>query len=293
MSSSALRRSARGVIERLFDLSDGEAGHLAHRRAWVTRRTSVETLSELIARLRPLSDERLPLIRLGPDGDGGYLVPDDLEGVGGCFSPGVDRVSGFELDCARRGMDVYLADRSVPGPAISHERFTFLRKHIGASSGEGFVTMDDWVAGSSVDQEADLLLQMDIEGAEFEVLLNMSEGLLRRFRIMVIEFHHLTELWSEPFFRVVAPAFEKILRGHACMHIHPNTGCRGYPRRAELDIPRTMEFTFLRRDRVHSSVYAERFPHPLDRDNTPGPPLVLPPDWRGTGTIPADKMTGT
>jgi hypothetical protein len=38
----------------------------------------------------------VPLIRLGADGDGGYLVPDDLEDVAACFSPGVDDRASFE-----------------------------------------------------------------------------------------------------------------------------------------------------------------------------------------------------
>lgn len=40
-----------------------------------------------------------------------------------------------------------------------------------------------------------------------------------------------------------------------------------------------MEFTFLRNDRIKTRHYAMTFPHPLDRDNTPNPPLVLPACW--------------
>lgn len=41
------------------------------------------------------------MIRLGEDRDGGYLVPDDLDGIRACFSPGVDLASHFERDCIR------------------------------------------------------------------------------------------------------------------------------------------------------------------------------------------------
>ena len=47
------------------------------------------------------------LIRLGPEGDGGYLIPNDLAGISACFSPGVSAVSGFEKDCAERGSPVF------------------------------------------------------------------------------------------------------------------------------------------------------------------------------------------
>ncbi len=56
---------------------------------------------ELINKLRPISCDKT-LIRLGPKGDGGYLVPDDLEGIVACFSPGVGSISKFEKDCTER-----------------------------------------------------------------------------------------------------------------------------------------------------------------------------------------------
>ncbi|MCU0317661.1 MAG: hypothetical protein MUC92_13840 [Fimbriimonadaceae bacterium] len=56
--------------------------------------TSKEDILSLIAKLRPIRGQH-ELIRLGPDEDGGYLVPDDLEGIVACFSPGVNTVSRF------------------------------------------------------------------------------------------------------------------------------------------------------------------------------------------------------
>jgi hypothetical protein len=50
---------------------------------------------EFIAKLHPLTTEH-PLIRMG-EGDGGYLIPDDLNGITACFSPGVDNRATFEL----------------------------------------------------------------------------------------------------------------------------------------------------------------------------------------------------
>ncbi len=40
---------------------------------------------------------------MGGENDGGYLVPDDLEGIEYCFSPGVSNIATFELDCLNRG----------------------------------------------------------------------------------------------------------------------------------------------------------------------------------------------
>lgn len=237
--------------------------------------TSAELVNGLLRQLHPVVAEH-GLIRLGPESDGGYLVPNDLAGIEACFSPGVSNVSGFEWDCAERGMEVYLADASVDRPVRTHPRFHFLKKFIGSSAGESFLTLEDWLNESLPSSQSDLLLQMDIEGYEYETLLSTSSAVLRRFRVIVVEFHNLDYLFSEPVFILYARAFERILHTHACVHIHPNNAC-GSIRVGEVEVPQLAEFTFLRNDRVRTGRYVIEFPHPLDRDNVEGgPPVPLP-----------------
>lgn len=243
--------------------------------------TPTDELKGLIQRLRPISPG-VDLIRLGPTGDGGYLVPNDLEGISACFSPGVAKCSDFEKDCADRGMRVFMADKSVDAPATSHDKFFFIKKYIGAISEGDFITMDDWVAASLPQDQSDLLLQMDIEGFEYQTLLGMPINLLNRFRILVIEFHDLPRLWSLPYFSLASVAFAKILKNHACVHIHPNDCCGSITKNG-IEVPRIMELTFLRRDRVKATSFATVFPHPLDHKNgAETPDLPLPRCWYST-----------
>lgn len=239
--------------------------------------TEVNQIKSLIRKLHPVSSEAA-LIRFGPDGDGGYLIPDDLAGIEACFSPGVCNVSLFEKDCAERGMRVFMADGSVEGPSTTDHRFSFLKKHVGAITTDLFMTMDDWVNGSLPQTGSDLLLQMDIEGYEYETILSMPTRLMQRFRIIVGEFHRLDQLWSLPYFRMASSAFEKILQTHTCVHIHPNNGSFVLKRK-EIEIPGVMEFTFMRNDRVHNAAYCRIFPHHLDRPNTEKEEIKLPQCW--------------
>ncbi len=242
-----------------------------------TDATDKARILALLHQLHPLSTHE-PLIRLGPGGDGGYLVPDDLAGIEACFSPGVGLISGFEKECADRGIRVYMADRSVRQPGAPHPLFHFTRKYLGVTTNDDFMTLDDWVAGSGVSAGSDLMLQIDIEGFEYEVFLGASDRLMKRFRIIVAEFHQLDQLWNEAFFGLAARAFEKILQTHNCVHIHPNNSSR-LLRKAGLALPPLAEFTFLRRDRAPSARYADVFPHPLDADNTDRPHFALPRCW--------------
>jgi hypothetical protein len=138
--------------------------------------------------------------------------------------------------------------------------------------------MDTWINISNIDGISDLMLQMDIEGSEYESIINMSDTLINRFRIIIIEFHNLQDLWNSKFFPIANAAFKKILKNHACVHIHPNNNS-GIDYRAGIKIPRTCEFTFLRKDRINKTCYQTTFPHKLDSDNVSGPTIILPENW--------------
>jgi hypothetical protein len=98
----------------------------------VVRRTNVTDILDLMQKMRP-QDCGIDLIRIGGSGDGGYLIPDDLEGLEYCFSPGVSTVSDFENHLADLHISSYLADYSVPSPPIDRPEFTFDPKFLGSS----------------------------------------------------------------------------------------------------------------------------------------------------------------
>ena len=238
-----------------------------------------EDVVSFIKTLRP-QNTNFKLIRLGQDGDGGYLVPDDLENIKACFSPGVDLVSDFELECYNRGMQIFMADRSVDKPKlkISEVEYNFIKKFIGTINNEDLITMDKWISSANLNTNSDLLLQMDIEGHEYSTILSMSNQLVERFRIIVIEFHDLNKIWNKEFFRLAQSVFLKILDTHVCVHIHPNNCC-GVDKRRGVEIPRAAEFTFISKDRITYSSDATIFPHKLDFDNTDNKSIVLPEVW--------------
>ncbi|WP_299288449.1 FkbM family methyltransferase [uncultured Mucilaginibacter sp.] len=244
----------------------------------IISRTPIERVKALIEKLFPVQTDK-QLIRVGPKRDGGYVLPDDLDGIKACFSPGVDVMSEFEKACFNYGMKLYMADRTVDKPNfdLDPKNYNFLKKHIGITNDADFITLDTWV-DTCEPGNSDLLLQMDIEGAEYPAIINASNALLNRFRIMVFELHHLDEFWNPRFFNMAELAIRKILETHTCVHIHPNNCC-GTESKYGLEIPRFAEFTFLRNDQIQDRKFAKAFPHPLDFDNENKAPLVLPKCW--------------
>jgi hypothetical protein len=249
-------------------------------RIYMEPSASLAEIQTFMHTVRPRA-VRTPLVRIGGRADGGYLLPDDFEGIKTCISPGVSNEVSFDMAMAERGIHVYMADASVDGPPISNERFHFTRKFLDVVDDEAHMRLDTLATSGPPERNGDRILQMDIEGAEYRVLLDASDEVLQSFRIIVVEFHYLTRLFGKFSFPLVRAAFQKLLRHHFVVHVHPNNVSRPIVR-GPLSVPEAMEFTFWRKDRAD---FAEgvslHFPHPLDADCHPEyPSVALPLCWR-------------
>jgi Methyltransferase FkbM domain len=243
----------------------------------LTKSTSAEELGRFLRAVWPVTTEH-PLIRLGAGADGGYLVPDDLQGVKTCFSPGVSTTADFEMALAERGIRSLMADYSVEQAPLQHPLFHFEKKFVGLQNDDVFTTLQSWVDRHAPDDQ-DMILQMDIEGAEYSVLLSASEALLKRFRILVIEFHGLNDLAEKRGFELINLTFHRLLQEFDLVHAHVNNWTS--PRRYQgYELPPLMEFSFLRKDRSCQRTLTTQFPHPLDGTNVSSRQAqVLPRCW--------------
>jgi hypothetical protein len=229
----------------------------------ISQTVNQSLLNEFFKKVHPV-DSGHSLVRLGGDGDGGYLVPDDLEGVSACFSPGVLDVASFELAFAARGVKSYLADYSVESAPVQHELIDFEKKYLGSEEDNIFMTLDSWIQRKEPNQK-DFVLQMDIEGAEYDVIYDINSETLKKFRILVIEFHRLDSIFDKTGYKLINLTFSKLLKDFEIVHIHPNN-VRAPVIYKGFEVPPLMEFTFLRKDRLlKRGDYSFAFPHSLDR----------------------------
>lgn len=241
---------------------------------------SRSSVREALSLLTPW-DSGFPLIRVGCEGDGGYLVPDALDGIGALFSPGVSETWDFEKWVADHyGIRSFMVDGSVDAPDGLTDLQQFRRMWLGARSHDDVVSLEDWVAQSEVFEKSDLLLQMDIEGSEFGALAAAPLSTLKRFRIAVIEYHGLDWISVAPVLRQrILPALRKMAVDFEVVHVHPNNCC-GVQMIYGVPVPKVLEVTYLRRDWVRGVPTRARLPHTLDRDCVAAnSTLVLPEAW--------------
>lgn len=236
-------------------------------------------IATTLSRFRPIETGHA-LVRCGPGQDGGYLLPDDLVGLTALYSPGVSDTTGFDLEMAERGLLCFLADGSVEEPSYLHPNMQFEKKMIGPAMADGVMTLDAWVSRTAP-PSGDLLMQMDIEGSEYDVLLGAKPELLARFRIIVLELHFVDRMVLGAERDRLDRLFEHLARSHVLCHTHVNN-IAAPVRIGQADVPPFVELTFLRIDRVTSDSRREAaYPHRLDVDNAPDlPPASDMPFWR-------------
>ena len=254
-----------------FFLSRGGFNHkrfcsnfLLRNNIWLSKTSAPQDLNAFFDLIKPIKTN-FPLIRIGGDNDGGYLIPDDLVGVEICFSPGVSVLADFENDLTKMGVKCFLADYSVEKPPIENEKFYFTKKYLGSKNNDIFMTLESWVNLNAANKN-ELILQMDIEGSEYPVLMETPLNILSKFRIIVIEFHDLDNLFNTSGLNQIKYTFEKLLEVFEIVHIHPNNCAPPFVVNG-FNIPPVMEFTFLNRNRIESSERNYDFPNKLDGAN--------------------------
>lgn len=222
------------------------------------------------------------LVRIGGAHDGGYLIPDVLSEIQYCFSAGVGDVAEFERRLiSDYRVECFLCDASIDRLPAGIEVARFEKKFLSSRSGSRDITLSDWIAHCVPERRGGMLLQMDIEGGEFEVLAYESAEVLGEFSLMVIEFHNLHEWGGSSTLQMVNGIFEKIFKNFFICHIHPNN-CGGVWRWGDVQTPRVVEVTFVHRKLLSALQVSERIggAHALDAPNDPLLSAVeLPQEW--------------
>lgn len=208
------------------------------------------------------------LVRRGPPGDGGYFVPELEIPYDYVFSPGVGGEMGFDLEFADMGVPVFQIDGSIAAPPRKHTNIQFeplfLRP---VTIGDG-ITLEDWVTQCAPDMKFGLL-QLDIEGAEYEAILSSSSSFLEKFAAIVVEFHSLERVGAPLSGDMILNTMAKLLKSHTVVFRAVNNNGQWF-RRGGIEHPSTIEVTYLRRDLFVPSMPLKSMPSFRNVASKPG-----------------------
>jgi len=179
---------------------------------------SATATAQLLSELRVYTPESpaADRVRLGRDGDGGYvLLAEGLEKIEAFYSYGINRDYSFDLALHRRtGAEGRLFDPTVDYPAVIEPGLSF--RKIGLATGEGTI-------GEHVDAFGDrgkrMLLKVDVEGAEWRWLSSCDGEDPVMFDQILLELHKLGDVTRHAEY---ANCLRRINRDFFLFHVHAN-----------------------------------------------------------------------
>ena len=229
---------------------------------------------KLYAELQPVRLANCTLQRFGEPHDGGYLMCGNLlGGIQAGYSYGISGYDGWGCDVSRGfGVRVHQYDCfNLTEPLCPGGDTVFHPECIaGAASvdpdGRAFETLESQLSRNG-DAGRNIVLKMDVEGAEWESLLAAPDDLLQRVDQLAIEFHGV-DARTGTFLELIG----RLKDIFHIVHLHFNNyscveGVEPFPAWAY-----EVLFVNKRLGQLAEDQSEVRRPHPLDAPNNPAAP---------------------
>lgn len=246
--------------------------------AALARLPEYRRVADVTGMLRTWTVEGIDLVRVGGELDGGYVMLDTLRppAVTAGYGFGVGHDVSWDVAVAARGIDLVLYDHTVRGLPQPVPRARFVRQGIrGVDAVPGCRTLAEVIADNGHRGRTDLVLKMDIEGAEWPVLGEVASATLSQFAQIAIEFHGMSRVLAPAGHAEIVAGLSKLAATHVPVHVHGNS--YHLPLWiGDLVLPEVLEVTWVRR-RDHEGRFVPRrepFPTDLDRPNLPDRPDI-------------------
>lgn len=217
-------------------------------------------------------------MRVGGHKDGSYIIPDNLGKIKYCFSAGYGGISSFEKDLEKLNIKTFLADYSYNKPR-NLKKLKYTKKFVKSYSDKNFIDINLWIEKSVQKKHKDMIMQMDIEGGEYEAIYAISEKNLKRFKILIIEFHNLFLTNNQIFNKFLSSCLNKIKKNFEVFFIHPNNNS-GVSNFDGLIFPNILEVTFLNKENIKKKTkFVNNFKNFNIKNNPLKNKINLPDYW--------------
>lgn len=225
---------------------------------------------QLVSLLSPMDVVGSKYIRIGSAGDGGYVMLDIFSKakVDVAYSLGIGNDVSWDMDIAEKGIDIFMYDHTLEYLPLKHQRFHFFKTGIGRKyiSSE-FEELESEIRKNGHENCENILLKVDIEGAEWPLFADMPEETMKQFVQIVIELHGVTVKDNIDNAGNLIRILSKINNTHQSVHVHANP-CTKVNWLHGIPLPDSIEVTYIRRDENFKFIENTRdFPTILDSPN--------------------------
>ncbi len=211
------------------------------------------------------------LIRVGRHNDGGYVMVDNFPNSGGvAYSFGIKRDVSWDADMAARGYEIFMYDPTIDALPATNPKFHFFKQGIAGTDNPKRLlnTLEHFVGANGHNDCDNMILKMDVEGAEWSFLATVSSETLSRFDQMVFEFHDLIATKDQSVMNATLACISKINRTHSLVHVHANNNGIFIILDDKILMPNVLELTYVKTANYQLVDDADLYlPLPIDEPN--------------------------
>ena len=211
-----------------------------------------------------------PLIRIGEQHkDGGYIMANDFKPDGIAYSFGINDDISWDLNMSRYDYQVYMYDHTITKLPQTNEHFHYFNEGISGVDEESqpLKTLKHFINKNGHSKTKNMILKMDVEGAEWDFLETVDTKTLKQFDQIVLEMHNLVR----PSCAASAlKLLKKLNKTHQLIHLHGNNS--GYLLTVgDTVFPDVLEASYVNKDTYYTfDDELVILPSPLDVPNDMG-----------------------
>lgn len=238
-----------------------------------------EKLFEVLQIKHPLNQK---IIRIGSQNDGGYLLIDDFNSNQIVISLGVGQNIDAEFELAELGLNIWMFDGTISRLPRRHNKFKFHPLNVCGiidvtKSHQGLTTLNQIFDQVIMIQKPEtfifnglcknplLILLIDIEGSEYEALLQLNEMQLSYCKQITVEFHNVFSELSSAKSRIIE-CINKLNMTHEIISVHGNN-YGGSIQVNDMDFPDVIEISWASKTSYEFVSKKNTFNHPLSSPN--------------------------
>ncbi|MFC1694667.1 FkbM family methyltransferase [Pseudomonadota bacterium] len=232
--------------------------------------------AETVSLLSPMDVEGGTYIRMGKNFDGGYIMLDCFhrQNVDAAYSFGISNDVSWDEAVADRGIEVFMFDHTIAQLPKLHPNFHYFKTGLtGHQKEPNLKTLSKLLTENGHEKCRNLILKMDIEGAEWDVFDETPSVVIQQFSQIVVELHGLVPEREANDSSLILKVLKKINETHQSVHVHANTGGSSLWT-GDLVLPNLIEVTFIRRRDFEGKLVKNkrRFPTEIDQPTLAGSP---------------------